>query len=78
VRHLAEILYDHTYKDVVERHMSKLEQEVEFCRQGALFQIQFMGHISTISEDNFYQIPCVGRKWDFPIKNLPPDSRSEV
>jgi len=36
VHHLDEILYDHMYKDAVERHMSKLEPEVEFHHQGAI------------------------------------------
>jgi len=35
----------HIYKGHVRRHMSELESEVEFCHQGALFQIQFCCHI---------------------------------
>jgi len=41
-------LVDHAYKDAVERRVSKLEPEVKFCHQGALFQIQFWRHIQEI------------------------------
>jgi len=53
VRHLAEILYDHIHKDVVEKNVSKLEPEVEFRRKWALFRIQFWGNISATDQDIF-------------------------
>jgi len=49
----AEVLYDHIYKGTVGRHVSKLEPEAEIRRQGALFLIQFWGHISTTDQDIF-------------------------
>jgi len=53
VCHLAENLYDHTYKGAVERHVTNLEPEIEFRRQGALFRIQLWGHISATDQDIF-------------------------
>jgi len=43
--HVAKILHDHihTYKCAVVRHISNLEPEVEFRRQGTLFRVYFGG-----------------------------------